>query len=202
MPEFASKRGYPTDWRAALPIFLMAPLLLSFPAQLLQDSIELTPEHSNELMKWSFVVGVLTTVTAFIMMIKIKPELRIRPLFGAVAFGALAGVGVGACFYPIADRIWRDSDFRGRPSGIVTQSHAIRRGYVTHGKGGYDHVVIDLFNADLHASPRDYHKFFHDADDIYPSGFCIRAAVQTNGNAARIFIPAIGSFPTGSISKC
>lgn len=202
MTDGAAGIHNPTGWRAALPLFLMLPLLLSFPAQLLENSIELTPDHSNALITWSCLVGAIVGVIAFGMMIRVKPELRIGHLVGALVFSLLAGLGAGLCLHPIIDRVWKDADFRGSPSGGTAELFTIRHAYIAHGKGGYDHVQLTFFNVDLHASSRDYHKFFNDVDNVYPSGYCIRATWQRNGKAVRIFIPALGSFPTGSISKC
>ncbi|MBB6124643.1 hypothetical protein FHS92_002388 [Sphingobium subterraneum] len=160
---------------------------------------ELYPEHpADGWLAFAFSVG--CGIFCFITVSRKAPS-NFRNGCSALLWAFLATF----IFLPTTgialERIHQIIEFTGVKITKSEREFPIYRGDIHRSKGIHYEILLKDYPVLLEIDPSDYLTAFANVDQVYPTGFCIRANVQTTAHAARIMTPD-WPFPAGSLVRC
>ena len=165
-------------------------------------STELYPDRLNLVFELSIIPAVAGAGTIFILSYRSSPASRLRSLFTALALAGSTGVFILATSLVPVDRVVQAFDFGGKSPSQHVGFFPIRRAYLSHGKGSHYHVQLATYFADFDVAKADYATIAGNAENVHPTGWCLRTEWQRSPRALRVFHPSVRSYRTGIVMPC
>jgi len=196
-------------WLAGCGILFVLCFILGW----IDNSTELTPDHSD-VIGWDFVFGGLAAVVAAFVLWRATVMWPVGNRVGfTLACSFLSFLAVSMSLLPAGEIIEGWIDFPA--SKTVTYENVlvqISRAYQTHGKGRSWNIQTSPIWSNIDISQYDYDQMLHhrspndvgnDPDEITSRGyFCAQVTMQKAGEAIRIMHAGRSALPRGSIVVC
>ena len=192
--------------------FELLALLSTWPLGSLDNTTELTPDHSDILEYCFWAAGIIAVASAILCFVQSKGSFAARVLTSVLCIGLLGGLATTLVLGTVANIVENRNDFPANATRTYWALLPIDRAYRMDSRTGSSWIIQPLMWTNIDISHSDYRFMLSrsgvsdkgsEPDNVKSRGrFCAKVEMQRAGEALRVLHAGKSSLPAGTIGIC